>query len=437
MHFRDLTRKVSKVSLESFKERSENRKIVLLYPWTNYRNIFLSYFLDNARENLLYYRILQDNTGISAWLSDMLGEFEKVVGNFGHNLRNALKDGQPDHLAQALAADLGAFSSEKVILFLDEFDRTPHDDAFREFVRALVSALPENAQVAVSSRLLTYEPWHSIVAKGDAIVLGTEHRKDDVMFTVEPSPKPQLEVYALGRGYALVNGKEITNWDGALPRNLFFYFIDHPLVTRDQIFEVFWPDLSVKEATNVFHVTKRKISERIGMKIDEEGSYELTQYSGGFYMPSDKIVRHYDVADFQEAVERATIAGNEVEEEALLRRAIDIYKAPMLQTINMTWVEERREQLRMLNAQALIGMGRLCKKRREFEQSLGFFIRALKEVPDREDVHRSVMTIYAELDRFDDARDQYRRLEHMLKDTLGIEPSKETKTLLESINQRG
>lgn len=437
MHFRDLTRKITRVSIDSFRERSKDRKVVLLYPWTNYRNIFLSYFLDNARDNLLYYRILQDQASLSTWLADLVSEFNKVIGDFGHNLRNALQDGQPAQLAEALAADLGSYSNDQVILFLDEFDRTPHDEPFRKFVRALVDSLPAHVQVAVSSRLLTYEPWHSIVADGSAVVLGTEHRKDDVMFTVEETPKPQLEVYALGRGYALVNGKEITNWDGALPRNLFFYFIDHPLVTRDQIFEVFWPDLSVKEATNVFHVTKRKISERIGMKIDDSGSYELTQYSGGFYMPSDKIVRHYDVGDFQEAVERATIAGSEVEEEMLLRRAIDIYKAPMLQTINMSWVEERREQLRMLSAQALIGMGRLCKKRQEFEQALGFFVRALKEVPEREDVHRSVMTIYAELGRFDDARDQYRRLENMLRDTLNIEPSKDTKALLETINARG
>ncbi len=437
MQLRDLTRKVTRVSMDSFRERAEGKRIILLYPWTNYRNIFLSYFLNNARDNLLYYRILQDQSSLSRWLGDLVTEFNRVIGNFGQNLRAALQDGQPVALAEALAADLGAFSSNQVILFLDEFDRTPHDDSFKEFVRALVGALPAHVQVAVSSRLLTYEPWYEFVASGEAVVLGTEHRKDDVMFTLERAPKPQVEVYALGRGYALVNGKEITNWDGALPRNLFFYFVDHPLVTRDQIFEVFWPDLSVKEATNVFHVTKRKISERIGMKIDEPGSYELTQYSGGFYMPSDKIVRHYDVGDFQEAVERATISGSEIEEENLLRRAIDIYRAPMLQTIQMKWVEERREQIRMMYAQALIGMGRLSKKRQEFEPSLGYFLRALKEVPEREDIHRSVMQIYAELGRFDDARDQYRRLELMLRETLNIEPSKETQRLLEMINAKG
>ena len=228
-----------------------------------------------------------------------------------------------------------------------------------------------------------------MVARGDAAVLGTEYRKDDVMFTIEDTPKPQLEVYALGRGYALVNGQPITNWDGALPRNLFFYFVDHPLVTRDEIFATFWPDLSVKEATNVFHVTKRKISERISMKVGDTRSYELTQYNGGFYMPSDKVVRHYDVGDFEGSVERALMTGDSREEEALLTRAIDLYKAPFLQTIEMKWVVERRDQLRQQYAQALISMGRICKRREEDQRALGYFIRALKETPEREDIHRA------------------------------------------------
>ena len=176
----------------------------------------------------------------------------------------------------------------------------------------------------------------------------------------------------------LVNGQPVTNWDGALPRNLYFYFIDNPLVTRDQIFETFWPDLPVKEATNVFHVTKRKISERIGMKIEEPGSYELTQYGSGFYTPSDKLVRHYDVHDFEAAVERALLTMDEREEILLLSRAIDLYRAPFLQGIEMRWMIARRDRLKTLYGQALISLARIAKRRGEKEKALGLFVRSLK-----------------------------------------------------------
>jgi two-component SAPR family response regulator len=255
------------------------------------------------------------------------------------------------------------------------------------------------------------------------------------MFTVEERPKPQLEVYALGRGYALVNGQQITNWDGALPRNLFFFFIDRPLVTRDEIFEMFWPNLSIKEATNVFHVTKRKISERITMKVETSGNYELTQYSSGFYMPSDKVVRHYDVSDFQEAVEQALVATDERKEELLLSRAIDLYKAPFLQTISMSWVEDRRDHLRQLYAQALIGMGRIQQRRGDRERALGFFARSLKEAPEREDIHRDVMRLYLDLGMVNDARMQYERLEEVLEATVGVKPSRESREVYEQIKE--
>ncbi len=427
---------ITRVSLSSFRERSAGKKVVLLYPWTNYRNLFLTHFLSSAKEGLLYYRIPAEVTSLNDWLKGLVEEFDEVLGGFGSHVRAELGRNEADVLGEALAADLAQYSQEPIVLFIDELDRVPLDNNFRRFIQALIAELPNHVQVAFSSRLLTYQPWYDMVSRGEAIVLGTEYRRNDVMFTVEDTPKPQLEVYALGRGYALVNGQQITNWDGALPRNLFFYFVDHPLVTRDEIFKTFWPDLSVKEATNVFHVTKRKISERISLKVGEAGGYELTQYSGGFYMPSDKVVRHYDAGDFQESVERALTTLDEREEELLLNRAIDLYKAPYLQTIEMKWTIERREQMRQLYSQALINMGRIQKRRENDRAALGYFVRSLKETPEREDIHREVMATYLKLDMIDDARQQYQRLSQILNENLGITPSRESQALYELIAAR-
>jgi len=291
----------TKVSLETFRTSSAGKKVILLYPWTNYRTLFLTHFIANDNNNgLLYYRIEDGQDSLTAWLSGMAAMFEETLDGFGKNLRSSLESNNgPAAWGEALAADLGSYSSDQTVLYIDELDRVPFDGAFNKFIRALVGALPKHVQIAFSSRLLTYQPWYDFVASGDAVVLGTEYRKDNVMLNVEEKPRPQVEVYSLGRGYALVNGQPITNWDGALPRNLFFYFMDHHLVTRDEIFSTFWPELSVKEATNVFHVTKRKISERISMKVEGNKNYELTQYSAGFYVPSDKVIRHYDVGDFR------------------------------------------------------------------------------------------------------------------------------------------
>ncbi len=431
-----LVHQITNVSVESFRQRSEGKRAILLYPWTSYRNLFLSHFLSNAKDGLLYYRISEEQKTLRNWLTGLCEEFRAVLPGFGERLTQTLNENSPTRLGESLAADLGAYSSEPLTLFIDELDRVSMDADFNQCIKALIGALPANVQIAFSSRLLMYQPWYDMVAGGEAVVLGTEQRRDDLMFTVESSPKPQLEVYAFGRGHALVNGQPITNWDGALPRNLFFFFMDRPLVTRDEIFSTFWPDLSVKEATNVFHVTKRKITERISMKIPDGTNYELTQYNSGFYMPSEKLVRHYDVGDFQDTVEKALVANSEREEIALLNRAIDIYRAPFLQTVDMPWVLERRDSLRQSYAQALIQMGRVWSRRGDDHRSLGFFTRALKETPEREDVHRQVMATYLKLDMIDDAKNQYRRVQDVLNSKFGIEPSRETQELFQRIETR-
>lgn len=428
-----LPNEVASVSFESFRELAKGKKVVLLYPWANFRNVFLSYFLNDIGEGLLYHRIPDEADNLQVWVKGLLEELQLVLDDFGGQLAEALEGGAAQELGAALAADLGLLDLERAVLFLDELDRVPQDAEFRAFMTALVDNLPAHAQLAVNSRLLTYEPWINWVNRDQAVVLGTASRSNNLMFTKEATPKPQLEVYAFGRGHAISNGREIRSWDGALPRNLFFYFFDNPLVTRDQIFEIFWPKLSIKDATNVFHVTKRKITERISMQVDDEKNYELTTYSAGFYVPSDKIVRHYDVADFEQAMEGALMSDDLHEKEVLFRHAVDIYKAPFLHTVKLAWVDARRKQLQTMYAEALFGLANLQAGRGDWERALGSYIKVLRESPQREDVHRKVIQMYINIGRNDDARQQFNMLERMLKRKFGVAPSDETVALLRAL----
>jgi len=421
------------ILLESFRLRAAGKKVILLYPWTNYRNLFLSHFLASTKDGLLYYRIPNDAQSVTQWVKGLVDEFDDVLGGFGQHTREALTRHDPIAVGEALAHDLCAYPSENTVLFLDDLDRVQQDEIFARFVRALVSGLDGKTQLAVSSRLLTYEPWRGLATADEVVILGTEHRQRALTFTVESIPKPQLEVYGLGTGLALINGEKVENWDGALPRNLFFYFIDNPLATRDDIFRTFWPQLSTKEATNVFHVTKRKIGERIGARLDKTVKADLTQYTNGFYIPSDSLVRHYDVTDFLSAVEDAAVATDERQAESLYARAIDLYKAPFLTTIQMAWAVERRERLRQSYAQALIGVGRIAQNHRLTEHALGFFSRALKETPEREDIHREMIRLYGERGRIEDAVLHYQRLEQYLHTTVGIPPALETRQTFEAV----
>jgi two-component SAPR family response regulator len=260
------------------------------------------------------------------------------------------------------------------------------------------------------------------VLAGQVAVVGADNAVDGSIYG-DAEKRNQLEVFALSGGHVYADGRPVVSWDGSLPRHLFYFFVDHPMITRDQIFEVFWPKMSVKEATNVFHVTKRKISERL--------SFELTNYASGFYVPSPKVQVHYDVRVFEAAVHDAI----ESEESAPANWALAVqtYRSHFLPAINTPWVQARRDELQNKYAQALIGLGRYYRREGQLGMAQGYLLRALREKPDWEDVHRDVMAVYAEQGRRADAVAQYRQLERTLRDMFGIQPSRETRALYDEI----
>ena len=415
----------TELGLEAHKERVENARLVVIHPHTKHRGPMMALFVEAFGDALYAYAASPKQRTIESLVSGLLAQFSEVVPGFGEQSRAALGKGNAAALAQALAADFGKLAGGRFGLFLDELDHLDVSGAFVEFFTALAGALPAGGKLILGTRQLPHEPWFRLIDATEAVVLHDYDRLPSVteMVNVEEDA-PVLEVYALGAGHALINGEPITSWDGALPRNLFFFFVDRPLVTRDEVFATFWPDLSVKEATNVFHVTKRKISERLG--------HELTSYNSGFYIPSGQMRVHYDATAFLEAIERASTMDDE-EAAKLYRYAVDLYRGDFLTGLKMEWAAERRQALKIAYAQALIALGRLYKRQQKAERALGYFLRALHETPEREDIHREVMSLYAQLGRTDDAAAQYRRLEQELQSQLGIPPSRESRELFESI----
>jgi DNA-binding SARP family transcriptional activator len=429
-----LVQQVSHISREQFREMTQNKKAVILYPRTTYRNLFLAYLLQDDSKTILYHRVDSDNISLNDFLSVLTADFAEQVAGFGKKTAGLIGKGRSAELAKALVADLKAVATDKQrVLYLDEFDRIALGAENAEFVDALINEVGNQIQVIINARVMTHAPWAAAVERGDAVVVGTAYHRNNLIFTVDKQHRPQIEIYAFGRGHAIVNGERIETWDGALPRNLFFYFVDNELVTRDEIFTIFWPNLPVKEATNVFHVTKRKITERMSLSATNQDDYELTNYSGGFYTPSDKIVRHYDVAEFVEAVDEAAMTFNDDEQAMLYERAVNAYRAPFLITIDMPWVIERREKLQRMFVEALIGLARIHKAAKRHEAALGYFVRTLHQEPEREDIFREIMMLYKTMGYKDEALRQYRLLETRLQD-LRVPPSKESRALFEEIS---
>jgi DNA-binding SARP family transcriptional activator len=415
--------RVAKTPYFEFEEQIHDKPLAIIYPRHRSRSALVSMFLEFYEQNIIYYSLDENDTTLATWLNHMISA-DVFPLDFGQQTRAALDErADPEDLAAAFTADLFTLRSDRFVLFLDCFDALQITKAADRFFRALPSKMPSHARIVINARLLDLQPWNDLVLHGDAVVVGTDEAMGGGIYGDDPK-LGQLEVFALSGGHVYVDGQPVTSWDGSLPRHLFYYFVDHPMVTRDEIFSVFWPRMSVKEATNVFHVTKRKISERLG--------HELTNYSSGFYIHSPKLSIHYDARLFETAAEQAI--EDEDNAPAHWYRAVQLYRSEFLPYVNTPWAQERREVLRNRYAQALIGLGRLYRGLNEYDQALGYLLRALRQKPDWEDVHQDVMMIYSQQGRQKEAIAQYKQLERTLKAMFGIQPSKETRRLYEVIS---
>jgi two-component SAPR family response regulator len=223
-----------------------------------------------------------------------------------------------------------------------------------------------------------------------------------------------LEVRALGAGQVILNGRVIRDWDGALPRSLFFFLVDRGMATRTEIFETFWPQLTTREATNVFHVTKRKVNEILGL--------DFTVYASGYYRISSDLQLAYDALIFTQLCQLGEIE-EAAEAEPALRKALSMYHGHFLSGLEMPWAVERRAELRASYGDSLLILAGIKEAKGELEAALSLYVRAFAASPGDADIVRHVMHLYDHLGMQSDALaafERYQRSERGNGDAAGL-----------------
>jgi DNA-binding SARP family transcriptional activator len=389
--------------------------LVILHPDFHGQHSLFAPLLAEGDTTPVFLAVSEPGLSLRALLDDL-----RDVLNAQLNLSIDELPGDAERAAAALAKSINKV--QHVTLILDAYDRLDQE-AVAPFVAALASQLT-NSRVLLGTRVLPMSLIEHEALAGKTALIPVNPDKM-ILDYIGSVGKNVLEVRALGPGRVLINGRLVDHWDGVLPRMLFFYFVDRGMTTRDEIFHTFWPNLSTREATNVFHVTKRKISEILGT--------DLTVYWSGFYRISPDLELHYDVVKFAEAVQNAAVADDE-EAIMLLQSAITLYNGPFLSMMEQPWVSQRREELASNYAEALAGLARIYKHHDAPLDALGYYLRAAAASPQREDLARSIMELYRSLNRPAEALDIYERLEAELRSSLGVAPGPQTVELAKRIH---
>ena len=241
------------------------------------------------------------------------------------------------------------------------------------------------------------------------------------------APAGHLEIHALGEGRVIRDGQRVSSsdWQAAMARELFFYILGHGPLERDVIGAVFWPEASAKQMTDSFHTTLYRIRRAVGADavVVDNGRYRLGD-----------VDYWCDVEVFEDLVRRARLLPPyEWQTEILLRRAVDLYEGDFLPEVARVWCVPKRETLRDMYLEVLIGVGRCHEARKEPVEATRWYRRALGVDELREDVHRRIMRAYTDAGRRTEALAQYHRCKEILSRELSVETSIETRGLYEEI----
>ena len=376
--------------------------------------------LRSFKEDIRLHVVHPSYVGQHRILEDFLASPSTIYVRFvGHDLSAAQLDEQ---YQAAFATQMNGTSAPVAVIILDECDRAAtHQLEF--FLERMLSAVSK-VQIWLLTRSVPEYIYRNAGLRKQSRFIPADSSLMLVDYAQQSPDKMLLEVQSLGSGRVMLNGRLVDNWDGTLPRALFFYLVDRGMTTRSQIFDTFWPNLTTREATNVFHVTKRKISEVLGV--------DLTVYWSGFYHISADIQLSYDTVLFSEMLTDSAVLPID-EAIPLFSSAIALYQGDFLTSMDMPWVQKRRDELRMSYGEVLNSLAKAVEQQGEIEQALGLYVRASSTNRQREDIARSIMSLYAEMGMIDDAMATYNRLADELDQKLGVPPSKETEELIVKI----
>jgi len=408
-----------------FQEQAKNARIILLHPRSRYRSILVARLINDPNMNAFYYALGPDDINLTSFLSGLTHDLANQHPTFGRHINILPPNGKQDVdvLLETFARDLSEMSDEPFLLILDEYDRSDSADDVQMFIDRLVGLLPENCRLVLNSRTLPRLPWVSLIAQKWAVLLQDEKLIDRNFYGISTTGDNELQVFALGPGYILMNGQTIDTWEGHLPRLLFFFALDRPSITRSEICQAFWPELVTDQAVNVFHVTKRRLHKALDM--------DVLVHDDGYYRVNPDLAIKYDVTDFVGALMAGRDEENPNRVEAWAK-AIELYRGPFLQGHNDRWIVERRRDFQGGYLEALTEMARVRLAEERPEHALALFQKVLSEDNTREDIHREVMQLYARLGRRSEAAAHFQKLVEEL-DKNKQEPAPETRALYDQI----
>jgi DNA-binding SARP family transcriptional activator len=257
-----------------------------------------------------------------------------------------------------------------------------------------------------------------------------------VAFNGEAAPEwavPHLRVGLLG-GFTVQRAdvaRPVSGWQRRTAKTLTKLLATTPghALHRDQILEILWPDVDHESALNSFakgvHAARRAFEPEL---LPRESSAYLRLTDAMLALDTRHVV--IDADNFEQlaedALKQATVSAYEL--------ALASYGGELLPEDRYEdWTSERRTYLAELRVRLLLAFADALEDRGAFREAADRLHALLQQDPTREDVHRRLIRLYAELGTRDQAARQFHACRDVLRRELGLVPARETVALYEDV----
>lgn len=216
---------------------------------------------------------------------------------------------------------------------------------------------------------------------------------------------------------------------------LAYLLLQHHLVPRDVLMEVFWVDHSPDRARSSLTTALWRLRQLLEPNEVRPGTYLIASNTGevGFNWNSGHWL---DTELFERRIYpllRKPISDLGEEDLKEIESVLTLYRGDLLEGMYEDWALRERERFRTLHLNCLTRLMECHAGRKNFEQSIALAHEILRRDPVREEIHRALMRIYLESGQRTMAMRQYVQCRDLLDQELGVPPLEETQSLYQQI----
>src|SRR5574341_1278944 len=242
------------------------------------------------------------------------------------------------------------------------------------------------------------------------------------MANAAEAPMP-LRLYLLGRFQLERNGERI-QFPRRKAESLLAYLALHPEEhAREKLAALFWGDSTDADARRSLRVTLTDLRRALGEEAFI-GGRDALQLNPDFPLWVD-AKEFMEIGDWKLEVGLSN-----------LKSLVSLYQGDLLPNFYDDWSAPLRDELRELYIGGLLLGTSACRSQSNYPQAIEFARKILATDRAHEQAHQHLIFCYAAQGDRSAALEQFEACERALRDELGVEPSKETRALYETIRVR-